>query len=170
MKMTSACANKMLKKLNEDKAFWRTQEQSGHLYTASENEEPVIPEYDYVRVSAEIAAIDEKICIIKHAINQANVSSQIQVGEKLLSVDQILVKMAQLNNRKSTLDLMRKQAPKRRLATSVFGHKTATPEYEYINYDLDLVKADYERIDSEITEMQIALDKYNQTVEFEVAI
>ena len=170
MKMTSACANKMLKKLNEDKAFWRTQEQSGHLYTASENEEPVIPDYDYVRVSTEIAEIDEKICVIKHAINQANVTSQIQVGEKLLSVDQILVKMAQLNNRKSTLDNMRKQPPKRRLATSLFGHKTPAPEYEYINYDLELVKADYERIDSEITEMQIALDKYNQTVEFEVEI
>ena len=61
MKMTSACANKMLKKLNEDKAFWRAQEQSGHLYTASENEEPVIPEYDYVRVSAEIAEIIEGV-------------------------------------------------------------------------------------------------------------
>ena len=38
MKMTSACANKMLKKLNEDKAYWRNQEQSGYLYTAAENE------------------------------------------------------------------------------------------------------------------------------------
>ena len=170
MKMTSACANKMLKKLNEDKAYWRNQEQSGYLYTAAENEEPVIPEYDYEKVSAEIAEIDEKICIIKHAINQANVSSQIQVGEQVMSVDQILVKMAQLNNRKSTLDNMRKQAPKRRLVTSLFGHKSPAPEYEYINYDLELVKADYERIDYEITQMQMALDKYNQTVEFEVAV
>ena len=170
MKMTSAYANKMLKKLNEDKDFWRNQEMSGYLYTAAENEEPVIPEYDYEKVSAEIAEIDAKICIIKHAINQTNVSSQIQVGEQCMSVDQILVKMAQLNNRKATLDKMRKQAPKRRLATSFFGHKAPAPEYEYINYDLELVKADYERIDREIAEMQMALDKYNQTVEFEVAI
>lgn len=170
MKMTSACANKMLKKLNEDKEFWRNQEQNGYLYTAAENEEPVIPEYDYARVSAEIAEIDTKICIIKHAVNQANVCSQISVGEQILSVDQILVKMAQLNNRKAMLDNMRKKAPKRRLVTALFGHKSPAPEYEYINYDLELVKADYERIDSEITEMQMALDKYNQTVEFEVEI
>lgn len=170
MKMTSACANKMLKKLNEDKTFWRDQEASGYLYTAMEGEEPVIPDYDYVRVSLEIAEIDAKICTIKHAINQANVSSQIQVGDQYMSVDQILVKMAQLNNRKATLDKMRKQLPKRRLATSLFGRKMPAPEYEYINYDLELVKADYERIDSEITEMQMALDRYNQTVEFEVAI
>ena len=96
--------------------------------------------------------------------------SQISVGEQILSVDQILVKMAQLNNRKAMLDNMRKKAPKRRLVTALFGHKSPAPEYEYINYDLELVKADYERIDSEITEMQMALDKYNQTVEFEVEI
>jgi len=33
-----------------------------------------------------------------------------------------------------------------------------------------LVKKEYERIDGEIAAMQIALDKYNQTVEFEVAV
>lgn len=170
MKMTSACANKMLKKLNEDKDFWRNKEQGECFYTAAENEEPVIPDYDYVTVSKEIAEIDEKMCVIKHAINLANVSSQIQVGDKMMSVDQILVKMAQLNNRKRMLDIMRKRTPKKRLATSLFGHKTPAPEYEFINYDLELVKADYERIDSEIMEMQIALDKYNQTFEFEVAI
>ena len=42
------------------------------------------------------------------------------------------------------------------------------PEYQYINYDLQLVKDEYERVDAEIAAMQIALDKYNQTVEFEV--
>lgn len=41
---------------------------------------------------------------------------------------------------------------------------------EYINYDLELVKSDYERIDAEIAQMQIALDKYNQTFEFEVEV
>ena len=46
--------------------------------------------------------------------------------------------------------------------------RNAVPEYRYINYDLELAKKEYERIDKEITEMQIALDKYNQTVEFEV--
>ena len=33
---------------------------------------------------------------------------------------------------------------------------------------VELVKKEYDRIDTEIAEMQIALDKYNQTVEFEV--
>ena len=44
------------------------------------------------------------------------------------------------------------------------------PEYQYINYDLDLIKKEYEKVDSQIAQMQIALDKYNQTFEFEVKV
>jgi hypothetical protein len=32
-KMTSAYANKMLRKLNEDKEFWRSKEKEGCLYS-----------------------------------------------------------------------------------------------------------------------------------------
>lgn len=170
MKMTSAYANKMLKKLNEDKKFWTTKEKEGYLYTATADEEPVIPDYDYETVSAEIASIDDKICRIKHAINLSNVMSQVQVGERTMSVDEILVSMAQMNQRKLILDNMRKQSPKARLCMAFFGQKRPAPEYQFINYDLEQVKEDYEKIDSEIAEMQIALDKHNQTFEFEVAV
>ena len=170
MKMTSAYANKLLKKLNEDKEFWRNKEHSGYLYTASLDEEPVIPDYDYATVAAEIEKIDDQICLIKHAINLANVTSRIVVGDREMTVDEILVRMAQLNKRKTVLDNMRKQSPKVRLCTSHFGQRKPAPEYQFINYDLELVKAEYERIDCEIAEMQIALDKHNQTFEFDVAI
>ena len=40
--MTSAYANKMLKKLNEDKEFWRNKENDGFMYVAAVNEEPVV--------------------------------------------------------------------------------------------------------------------------------
>ena len=53
--------HKQSKRFASDKEFWRNQEQCGYLYTAAENEEPVIPEYNYVKVSAEIAEIDKKI-------------------------------------------------------------------------------------------------------------
>ena len=38
------------------------------------------------------------------------------------------------------------------------------------HHALELIGKEYERIDSRIAEMQIALDKYNQTFEFEVEI
>lgn len=169
-KMTSAYANKVLRKLNEDKDFWRNKEMSSYVYTAAADEEPVIPEYDYTEVAATIAEIDEKICKIKHAINYVNVNSEILVQDELMSIDTILVKMAQLNKRKQVLDNMRKQQPKTRINAGVFSSRKTAPEYQYINYDLELVKKEYEQIDAKIAEMQIALDKFNLTFEFDVEL
>ena len=63
-KMTSAYANKMLKSLEEDKAFWVNKEEASSTYVVANNEEPVVPEYDYAQVANTIATIDEKIAII----------------------------------------------------------------------------------------------------------
>ena len=57
--MTSAYANKMLRSLEEDKAFWANKEATACTYVAAINEEPVVPEYDYAEVAATIA---ERIC------------------------------------------------------------------------------------------------------------
>lgn len=45
--MTSAYANKVLKKVNDDKEFWRRKEAEGHTYVAALDEEPVIPLFIY---------------------------------------------------------------------------------------------------------------------------
>ena len=170
MKMTSAYANKMLRKLSEDKEFYRRKEAEGCTYVATLEEEPVIPEYDYVKTAACIEEIDEKIVKIKHAINLANLTNEIEVDGSRMTADQILIRMAQLNKRKSVLDMMRKMEPQSRVGTVNYSTRRPVPEYRYINYDLDTVKADYDRIDAQLYQMQLALDKYNQTVEFEVEL
>ena len=48
--------------------------------------------------------------------------------------------------------------------------RNTVPEYRYINYDLELIKKEYEAVSKTIMEMQMALDKYNQTVQFEIDI
>ena len=85
-------------------------------------------------------------------------------------IDTILIRMAQLNRRKAVLDEMRKNLPKMREDQKSYISRNAVPEYRYINYDLELVKKEYERISQIIMEMQMALDKYNQTVQFDVDI
>jgi hypothetical protein len=137
---------------------------------ASVNEEPVITEYDYKEVAANISEIDEKIAIIKHALNVTNATAKVKVDGTEMSIDTILIKMAQLNRRKSTLDEMRKQLPKKREEQRAYMSKNAVPEYRYINYDLELVKKDYEIVSKTIMEMQMAVDHYNQTVKFDVDI
>lgn len=168
-KMTSAYANKMIKSLEEDKAFWVNKEATSSTYVASINEEPVVPEYDYTEVTATIAELDEKIAIIKHALNVSNATAKVPVGDREMSIDTILIRMAQLNKRKAVLDQMRKQLPKAR-EEQAYMSRNAVPEYRYINYDLELVKREYEAVSNTIMEMQMALDKYNQTVQFEVEI
>ena len=168
--MTSAYANKMLRSLEEDKAFWANKEATACTYVAAINEEPVVPEYDYAEVAATIAEIDEKIAIIKHALNVTNATARVQVGDAEMSIDTILIKMAQLNKRKSVLDVMRKQLPKARVEQHAYMSSNAAPEYKFINYDLELTKKEYENVSVKIMEMQMALDRYNQTVQFEVDI
>ncbi len=169
MKMTSAYANKLLKQLDEEKTFWTNKEEESCVYVASTDEEPFVPEYDYEEVDGKIAELDAKICAVKHAINVANVGSAVSVRGKVMSVDQILVTMAQKNKRKTQLDFMRKQQPKKRLDDHYWS-SSITPEYQYINYSLDRIRPEYKRVTQEIMDMQLALDHYNQTVEFEVDI
>lgn len=168
--MTSAYANKMLKSLEEDKEFWVNKEATSSTYVAAINEEAVVPEYDYAQVAATIAALDEKIVIIKHALNVANATAKVQVGDAEMSVDMILIRMAQLNKRKAVLDRMRKQLPKAREEQNLYSSGNSAPEYRYINYDLELIKREYETVSRTIMEMQMALDMHNQTVQFEVEI
>lgn len=168
--MTSAYANKMLKSLEEDKAFWLNKEEEACTYVAAINEEPVVPDYDYVEVATTIAALDEKIAIIKHELNVTNANAKVLVGDVIMSIDSILIKMAQLNRRKTVLDVMRKRLPKSGEEQRSYMSRNSVPEYRYINYDLELVKNEYELVSKSIMEMQMALDKYNQTVQFEVDI
>ena len=97
-----------------------------------------------------------------------NSTNTIKVGDEELSIDMVLVKMAQLNKRRFMLDKMRKTPKKKRAESGVFSSRKSTLEYQYINKDLDLIKSKYEKVDSTIAAMQIALDKFNQTFEFEV--
>ena len=60
-KITSAYANKMLRSLEEDKAFWVNKEAVSSTYVAAVNEEPVIQEYDYMTVANTIDEIDDII-------------------------------------------------------------------------------------------------------------
>lgn len=170
MMMTSAYANKLVKRLQEDKEYWMKKESEGCTYVAALGEEPIIPEYDFLTNKAQLDEIDKKILIIKHAVNVVNATSKIPVGQEEMSVDSILIRMAQLSKRKSVLDIMRKSEPKTRISFGAYSPKNVLAEYRYTNYDLDLVKQEYEKVDLLIAEMQIALDKFNQTYEFAVEI
>ena len=67
-----------------------------------------------------------------------------QVGNQEMSIDSILIRMAQLNKRKAVLDDMRKRLPKMRVYSNSFSSSGSVPEYKYINYDLEVIRQDVE--------------------------
>lgn len=171
MKITSSYANKLLKQFEEEKNYWVQKEQDSCFYEAAEGEEPVIPDYDYEKVSETIRELDRKTVVVKHALNKSNALAEIPVDGRIMSVDEILVTMAQLNNRKYQLDSLRRRLPKERMQLrSVTSARVAIPEYRYANYDIEAAKRDFEAVSAEILKLQMALDLYNQTVQFEVEL
>lgn len=169
MKVTSAFCNKMLKQLDEEKAYLLTMEKTGNTFIASSAEEGKAPEYDYRKTQQELEELDDKIMKIKHAVNLSNATTMLQIGDESMTVDMILVKMAQLNRRKTILDSMRKMRNGERAQRRLVGSELV-PEYTFLNFNQNDVRKDYERISGEIMKMQLVLDRHNQVDEFEVDV
>lgn len=165
--VTSAGVNKMLKALEDEKAYLLSMEEEASVYVLAEEEQAEAPSYNYEETQEKIDAIDKKVRMIKHALNQFNTTTVLEgVG---ITIDEALVEMAQLNRKKGKLDGMRKRLPKSRKKEE-FYRSSNLIEYEYVNYDIQNVQNDYQKVSDRITELQIALDFCNQTKEFTIPI
>lgn len=170
MKVTSALANKLLIQLKDEKDIYIQKEIDSNTYVVSDGEEALIPEYDFLENNKKIEEIDIKIMKLKHAINLTNTLSKIEIEGKTYSVDEILVRMAELNARMRFYDELRRKLPKQRLDSRRFVSKNNPNaiEFEYANFNIEDAKKEFEKTQKEIISLQLALDKFNQTYEFEV--
>ena len=168
MKVTSALANKLLIQLKGEKEIYTQKEIDS--YIVSEGETPSIPEYNFLENNKAIEEIDLKIMKLKHSINLTNTSSKIDVNGVIYSVDEILIRMAELNLRMKFYDELRRKLPKQRLDSRRFVSKNNPNaiEFEYANFNIEDAKKEFEKTQKEIISLQLALDKFNQTYEFEV--
>lgn len=163
--VTSAAANKMIRKLEDDKAFLINRMIESSTYIEAEGSDPIIPDFNYEKTLLDVSIIDAKIMKIRHAVNKFNTETIIpEIG---LTIDQALVKMAQLNVIKNHLDTMRRRLPKSRY--NAYG-STNIIQYQCVNYDIEQVKMDYDRISDQIIEIQMGLDTCNQTMMLELDI
>ena len=166
MKYTSASANKLIRILEDRKSYLLGQESNDSTYILAEDEKEEIPAYDFSDTNRQVDELDEKIRTLRHALNVFNTTTILPIG---ISIDQALVEMAQLNQKLPRLDMMRKAKNKRRLSGMNAGRRDVA-EYEYLNYDPKIVEEIYDRDLRRVQSIQLALDKVNQTVEFEVDI
>ncbi len=168
MRMTSAEAAKLLRKLNEELDHVLLMEQQSREFSAAlgEDVESVRPEYDYRAVQERIEALETRIRQVKHAISSFNLVQEVP-GFEGMTIDQMLVYIPQLGRRKTKLSLMQQRLPRQREHVS-YGGGSQIIDYSYANYDLEAVRADYERTSGELARAQTALDLVNTTVQLDI--
>lgn len=166
MKYTSAQANKLLKKLNDEYSALLDREQRSRDFRAAMGEdiESVRPAYDYAKTQARLEELEGTIRRLKHAINRFN-TTQVVDGFGI-TIDEMLVYIPQLTKRKSKLLEMKSRLLKERVEEQ-YGRQSNIIDYTYTNYDLAAVEADYEKTADELSRAQLALDTVNQRDSFE---
>lgn len=163
-KYTSALANKVIRQLQEEKKALLNKELNNCTYRAFQNEEPIVPAYDYSEMRQKIAELDMQVRKIKHALNTFNCTKV--VPEFDITIDELLVKMAQAEQEKNVLTKLKNNEKVERVQS--FASQNTIPEYRYANYDTTKAEEDYTKLVQEIMEMQLALDTVNQTEVFSV--
>jgi uncharacterized protein YjcR len=169
MKFTSAEANKLLKKLHEEKEMLNAEENKTSVFVAAtvENVEDVRPAYSLDEMNEKINAVDQKIIKVKHAINMFNTKTKVDGFD--MTIDEMLVFIPQLTAKKEKLRKMSERLPMQRKA-AVYGNKSNFIEYEYTNYNTEVALEMFKKVSDTLSEAQFALDKVNTTRTMEIDI
>ena len=168
MKYTSAEAGKLVKKLEERVNLLLNTEKKSSVFNAASDEdvESLRPEYDFAKTQKEIEELSAKIRIAKHAINEFNISHTLP-GFDDVTIDQALIYIPQLRQRKEVLKAMANRLPKERV-DSFF--RSNIIDYEITNYDIAEVEKVYREYEEKLAAMQVALDTVNATEKMEIDV
>ena len=169
MKYTSAEAAKLLRRLNEEhEALLELERQSASFVAAvSEDIESVRPAYDFAAVQKKLAELEWKIRKVKHALNVFNSTHEIPGFG--MTIDQLLVYIPQLTQRKMKLRDLAAALPKTRVKGRIAASSSVI-EYTYANYDVEAAKAAADAAADELARAQTALDKVNSTETMEIEL
>lgn len=167
MKYTSAEANKLLRSLNEEHDNLINQEDNSKSFVAAtiEDIEDVRPDYDYAEMQAKLDELETKIRRVKHAINVFN--STTVIPDFGVTIDEMLILIPQLTNRKFRLGNMANALPKTRERSSF---QSGIIDYRYTNYDVAAAEADAKAASDMLARAQTALDKINSTETMDIDI
>ena len=169
MNYTSAQAGKLLRKLNDDYASLLKKEEMSKdfLVSLGENAEAIRPAYQFLSTQAELQALEDKIRIVKHALNLFN--TQTVIPEFGITVDEMLVLIPQLSKRKQKLMAMKSKLPKMR-EQGGYSRVSSMVEYRYLNYDIKEVETAYEEVADLLAKAQMALDGINNSQTISISL
>lgn len=167
MKYTSSEVGKLLKKLADEKSSILLREAYGKEFLAAVGEEleSVRPDYNFAATQAALDEVEAKIRKIKHELNVFN--STTIIPEFNITIDEMLVFIPQLTSKKNRLASMKDRLPKVREQSRV---NSSILDYRYLNYNVEEVNAEYERVSDTLAKAQNALDAVNMTKTMEIKL
>ena len=168
MKMTLAEAAKMLRKLNEERDTLLAMESKSATFTAVLGEDPETerPKYDYDQTQKNIEQLNRKIITLKHALNRLNTTTEVPGFH--MTIDELLVCLPQLTQQRQKLKEMCARLPKERVQNR-YGSSNVV-DFQFVNYNIEQARKDYDRVSEELALAQVALDQINASCSIELDI
>jgi len=161
--MTSKELNKKIKALTEEKENLLEKEKKASVFHCSvgEDERKIRPDYDFNQTQKRLYAIDDEIRKLKHELNIFNSTTYIGDDRKT-TIDEALIEIPQLSQRKATLKEMANRLERERV-NQQYGNTIV--DYEIINYNPLSVQEQYKYVSERLDTLQKALDKANSNIE-----
>ena len=168
IKVTSDVANKLIKKLEQEKGILtdKISKMSTFVVAVTENYDQIKAEqeaeFKLNETISQIDEIDKKIITIRHAKSVFNNSVVMKNG---LTVGDNIVRLAILEREKGIYSGLATRKKKKR-NTSL----NKDIEYVYLNYELEDAKKKYDSVYTEISEIQEELNIVNSSAEYKFEI
>ncbi len=169
MKVTSAEAGKLVKKIEEKiSALQALEEKSSVFRVASgEDEELLRPVYDFLECQRKLEKLQADLRTVKHAINVFN-TTHVLPGFDGMTVDQALIALPQVSAQKQKLSIYAARLPRERVQG--YASQSNIIDYSVANYLPADAEAEYDRVSDLLSGLQLALDKVNHTEKMEIDI
>ncbi|MGN1163167.1 MAG: hypothetical protein ACI4S4_00025 [Candidatus Ornithospirochaeta sp.] len=163
-KVSPAVVAKRIDALKEELKDLLKYEEDSYKFTCvlGEDKESVRPSYDYEATQRRIDGLTGEIRKLRHAMNVFNTNTMVPGFD--MTVDEILVYLPQLRERKKSLGDM-KSMP---LCGRSRNRYSNVVEYTYCNYSVQKAADDYRKVAEEYAKAHTALDYINATGEIEV--
>lgn len=169
MKVTSAEAGKLVKKLEEKISALQALEDKSSVFrvASGEDEELLRPAYDFAECQKKLDSLQADLRKVKHAINVFNTTHTLP-GFGDMTVDQALIALPQLSARKMKLANYAARLPRERVQG--YASQSNIIDYSVANYRIEDAAAEYDRVSDCLANLQLALDTVNHKEKMEIDV